>query len=69
VPQIEGQNITQVVEDILKSTNIGAEKLYLEVTETKLVQQKELAKAAIEQIRKLGISISIDDFGRGHCSK
>jgi|GEM_PF-1437020 len=66
--QVVAQDITQVVEDILKSTNIGAEKLYLEVTETMLVQQKELAKAAIEQIRGLGVSISIDDFGRGHCS-
>ncbi len=66
--QLTEKDIHETVKDVLNKTRFDKSKLHLEVTETALVGHKEQAKEAIENIRQLGVSISIDDFGKGYCS-
>lgn len=66
--QLTDQDIYQTIDDVLKKSRFKHSKLHLEVTETVLIGQKEQAKAALKNIRQLGVSVSIDDFGKGYCS-
>jgi PAS domain S-box-containing protein len=54
--------------DTLAATGLPARELWLEITETTLVQDLERATLSLHQIRDLGVSISIDDFGTGWAS-
>ncbi|HEX2785201.1 MAG TPA: EAL domain-containing protein [Ilumatobacteraceae bacterium] len=54
--------------DTLAATGLPASELWLEITETTLVQDLERATLSLRQIRDLGVSISIDDFGTGWAS-
>jgi EAL domain-containing protein (putative c-di-GMP-specific phosphodiesterase class I) len=44
------------------------EKLECEITETKHMQNPELERETVRQLRDMGIRLSIDDFGSGHAS-
>ncbi|MEO8267562.1 MAG: EAL domain-containing protein [Ilumatobacteraceae bacterium] len=52
----------------LAATGLPAGKLWLEITETSLVQDLDKATRSLHAIRDLGVSISIDDFGTGWAS-
>lgn len=54
------------VQEILEITDFPASRLELEITETVLLVNSELAVERIRQIRSLGISIALDDFGVGY---
>ena len=43
-------------------------QLWLEITETALVQDLDQARTALRQIDELGVRVSIDDFGTGWAS-
>ncbi|HSP24688.1 MAG TPA: bifunctional diguanylate cyclase/phosphodiesterase [Saliniramus sp.] len=45
-----------------------ASRLIIEVTETIAVGDVDLARARLEAMKELGVSIAIDDFGAGHTS-
>ncbi len=66
--QLTEHGIEQTIDEILTRTRFNKSRLHLEVTETALVGHKEQAREAVNNIRQLGISISIDDFGKGYCS-
>ena len=42
--------------------------LTIEITEDSLVQSDEVSLGSIERIRKLGVDLAIDDFGKGYSS-
>jgi len=42
--------------------------LTIEITEDRLVQGDDSSLASLERVRKLGIDLSIDDFGKGYSS-
>ena len=56
------------VEEILKQTGLPPDRLELEITETVLVQDIQLAEQTMQQLRALGVRFSIDDFGTGYSS-
>ncbi|MCW8930064.1 MAG: EAL domain-containing protein [Gammaproteobacteria bacterium] len=66
--QLSEHGIHKKIEDVLNQTEMLQTKLHLEVTETALLGHKEEAQAIIKKIRNSGISLSIDDFGKGYCS-
>lgn len=47
---------------------IAPERVEIEVTESALIQNLQAARAAIERLRAMGFTISIDDFGTGFAS-
>ncbi|MDQ2677210.1 MAG: EAL domain-containing protein, partial [Actinomycetota bacterium] len=52
----------------LASSGIPAQRLQIEVTETALVSDLELAASQLTVLRALGVRIVIDDFGTGYTS-
>ncbi len=57
-----------VVKDSLSIFNLAPERLTLEVTEDAMLQEPDVAMAALTALRALGARISIDDFGTGYSS-
>ncbi|WP_192182887.1 EAL domain-containing protein, partial [Mesorhizobium amorphae] len=52
----------------LKDSGLEARYLELEVTESLIMQDIELAVATMNALQGLGVQISIDDFGTGYSS-
>jgi EAL domain-containing protein (putative c-di-GMP-specific phosphodiesterase class I) len=61
-------NLIQWVQSILKHTGLPPHSLKLEVTETTLMQDADLAIQLLGQLHSLGLQLSIDDFGTGYSS-
>lgn len=53
---------------ILVDTRFDATRLELEITETYLIANADLAQQVISEILELGVSVSLDDFGTGYAS-
>ena len=66
--QLQLQNLVQIVRDALEQHSLAPECLHLEVTENEIMQSPKAAKAILEELRKLGVKIDMDDFGTGHSS-
>ena len=56
------------VDNLLKKHAVDAHMLTLEVTESALMGDPETALGALNRLRQMGISLSIDDFGTGFSS-
>ncbi len=54
--------------EIIDSTGLPAESLRLEVTENVVLEHVETALDNLNQLRALGIQLSVDDFGTGYSS-
>ncbi|MBR7553686.1 EAL domain-containing protein [Allobacillus sp. GCM10007491] len=61
-------NFSTKLKNILLKTNFSGEQLALEITETALMQQIGYVSKTIDQIKQLGVQISIDDFGTSYSS-
>ncbi|MDG2992362.1 EAL domain-containing protein [Candidatus Synechococcus calcipolaris G9] len=53
---------------ILEKTGFPNHRLRLEVTESILIENTDVAIAALQEIRQLGIKLYMDDFGTGYSS-
>lgn len=56
------------VSDILVRENIKPECIQIELTESVLMKNHEEANSILAELSKLGIHVSIDDFGKGYSS-
>jgi len=56
------------VRDVLQRYKVPGNRLTIEITESTLMQQRELAMRSLGELRELGVKISIDDFGTGYSS-
>lgn len=52
----------------LKENNVEPEMICMEITESALMQDPVRARRTVEELHKLGVSISIDDYGTGYSS-
>ena len=52
----------------LRRSNVPAERLCLEITETSVVRDRTRAQRFIARMRDLGCRFALDDFGTGFCS-
>jgi diguanylate cyclase (GGDEF)-like protein/PAS domain S-box-containing protein len=66
--QFAKSDLLDVVTRALADTGLPAKRLELEITETALLENENAALATLQQLRRLGISISLDDFGTGYSS-
>ena len=64
----QGQDIVNIVTEALRSSGLAARRLELEITETVLIEDTEQTLAILEELREIGIGISLDDFGTGFAS-
>ncbi|MEL7371161.1 MAG: GGDEF domain-containing response regulator [Myxococcota bacterium] len=61
-------NFISIVEQTLADTGLPPEGLELEITESLLMRDTDLAVQHLGQLRELGITVALDDFGTGYSS-
>ena len=66
--QFQQQNLAEVVLRILRETGLNAQDLELELTESSIMKNAEVAVRTLGQLQGMGIKIAIDDFGTGYSS-
>lgn len=66
--QLQQPSLIHSITNILGETKLGAEWLELEVTESALMHNVDIARNTLQQLRNLGIHLSMDDFGTGYSS-
>lgn len=66
--QFKQTDIIEQVKMVLFDTGLEAESLRIELTETVVMEDAEVASKIFKQLRGLGVQISIDDFGTGYSS-
>jgi EAL domain-containing protein (putative c-di-GMP-specific phosphodiesterase class I)/CHASE2 domain-containing sensor protein len=63
--QLTNRDVIDMVKDVLERHEIPAESLMLEVTETAAMAEERLAQDLLEELRAMGVGLSIDDYGTG----
>jgi len=66
--QLTQTNLIKEIESTLRQTDLNPTWLRLEITESVVMENAELATNTLLQLRKLGVHLSIDDFGTGYSS-
>ena len=63
-----GQDLEKVIAKSLKRTGLVPQRLELELTETSILQDPDLATKTLNAFKQMGLQISLDDFGTGYSS-
>jgi len=66
--QLQDPDFVVVVADALSASRLDPVALHLEITETMLMSDVDVAVKTLHALRALGVSLSIDDFGTGHAA-
>lgn len=66
--QLAHPDLVTTVAEAIAVSGIDPSTLSLEITESVLMDDPELAVAILHALRALGVRLSIDDFGKGHSS-
>lgn len=66
--QFTTTNIVKNIANILAETQLPARNLELEITETSIIDNLDLAIDIMHKLRALGVTLSMDDFGTGYSS-
>ena len=61
-------DLPDLILGILTETGLPPDRLEIEVTETAIFADKDRALSILRQLKALGISIAMDDFGTGYAS-
>ncbi|WCK57150.1 EAL domain-containing protein (plasmid) [Aneurinibacillus sp. Ricciae_BoGa-3] len=65
--QLYQSDLVDRIEQILKETELGAEYLELEITES-MIMDIDHVLPILKELKRIGIRISLDDFGTGYSS-
>ncbi len=68
VRQLEDENFVNVVAETLHATKIDPSALQLELTENMIMDNPEKTVEILNDLKELGVFISVDDFGTGYSS-
>jgi len=66
--QFRRSDFVEVVERILKETDFDASHLELELTESTLLGNLEIAELSMLRLKAIGVRFALDDFGTGYSS-
>jgi len=66
--QLAQGTLVEDVERALREHDLDASAFCVEVTETALMEEPDRARAALAQLRDMGVHLGLDDFGTGHSS-
>ncbi|PHS69774.1 MAG: diguanylate cyclase/phosphodiesterase [Methylophaga sp.] len=66
--QFKGGTLARFVEKVLTDTGMSANNLELEITESILMDDADLAIKTLTELNELGVTLAIDDFGTGYSS-
>src|SRR5260370_25880615 len=62
-PELIGQ-----IKEIIEETHVEPRHLKLEITESAVMENAEMAVQLLKRLKALGVQLSIDDFGTGYSS-
>ena len=68
VKQLQHSDIAADVRDALAESGLAAGSLTLEITETVLMTDTDLAVQRLDELKQLGVRLAMDDFGTGYSS-
>ncbi len=63
-----GIDLPALIDKALEKAGIGPERFEIEVTETALIEERDLAGSVLQTLADRGIAIALDDFGTGYSS-
>ena len=66
--QLADRSLLPTVEQAIGEAGISGSRLIVEVTESALALDAEVAKERLEALQRLGIRVAVDDFGTGYSS-
>lgn len=66
--QFNQENLCEMIDQILKETDLDPEWLEIELTESTVMQDAAKAVRILNEIKEMGITLSVDDFGTGYSS-
>jgi predicted signal transduction protein with EAL and GGDEF domain len=66
--QVRDRKFVDTVATILRESAVPPSRVVLELTEGLLIDEPETAKSRLEDLRKLGVQLALDDFGAGYSS-
>jgi diguanylate cyclase (GGDEF)-like protein/PAS domain S-box-containing protein len=66
--QLARDDFPNMVRVLLQETGLPAPSLCLEITETAVLERPEHVAPQLEALRRLGVRIALDDFGKGFSS-
>jgi EAL domain-containing protein (putative c-di-GMP-specific phosphodiesterase class I) len=66
--QFAQPHLVEQIAEVLRETGIDPPSLRLEITESVLMDDHEVARDVLTRLKGLGIGLKIDDFGTGYSS-
>ncbi len=66
--QFRQLQLVETVAMILKQTELEAQFLELEITESTAIEDIDFTRNVLQKLEQMGVHLSIDDFGTGHSS-
>jgi EAL domain-containing protein (putative c-di-GMP-specific phosphodiesterase class I) len=66
--QLHDPNFFAIVNEALMRSRVRANQLWLEVTESVMITEPEIALASLTKLSEIGVRVAIDDFGTGYSS-
>ncbi len=66
--QFQRQDVAKLVAQALQESQLAAEFLTLEITESVLMSAEDSNRQTLLDIKKMGVALAIDDFGTGYSS-
>ncbi len=68
VKQLQHSDVIADVHDAVREAGIDPSALTLEITETVLMADSDLAVTRLRELKALGVNLALDDFGTGYSS-
>ena len=68
VRQLEHPGWVDTLRRVLAESGLAAADLELELTESSVMKDIDISLSALHELKRLGVGLSIDDFGTGHSS-
>jgi diguanylate cyclase (GGDEF)-like protein len=68
VKQLQHSDIAADVRDALRESGLPAASLTLEITESVLMTDTDIAVQRLKELKQLGVQLAMDDFGTGYSS-
>lgn len=66
--QFRDPKLAERILKVLTEANFPPQRLEIEITETALLEDQDMALAIVQSLKNVGITISLDDFGTGYAS-
>jgi len=66
--QVRERNCADFLLDLISDTGLPPSSVHLEMTETKLMENREEIYEVLEKLASAGVRLAIDDFGTGYSS-